>query len=185
MPIQYESIWQTLYNNNVDVVLAGHDHIYERFAPQTPMESLILARGIREFIVGSGTERPSLAAIFPNSEVRNVDTYGVLKLTLHPTSYDWQFVPEAGKTFTDTGTGNCHGTTSGTPLPTATNTTTSTPARLHLLRQHLHKLQQAQSDPRRRLRLQRQIHFLQSPALPPHLREPLHPLPWSVILHLL
>jgi calcineurin-like phosphoesterase family protein len=123
-----QSIWQTLYNNNVDVVLNGHDHIYERFAPQAPNGTLDTARGIREFIVGSGgANHTSLATIFANSEVRNVNTFGILKLTLHPTSYDWQFVPEAGKTFTDTGTGNCHGTaSSGTPLPTATITKTST-----------------------------------------------------------
>jgi calcineurin-like phosphoesterase family protein len=123
-----QSIWQTLYNNNVDVVLNGHDHIYERFAPQTPSGTVDTARGIREFIIGSGgANHTSLATIAANSEVRNVDTFGILKLTLHPTSYDWQFVPEAGKTFTDTGTGNCHGTaSSGTPLPTATITKTST-----------------------------------------------------------
>jgi hypothetical protein len=123
------SIWQTLYNNNVDVVLAGHDHIYERFAPQTADGILDSARGIREFIVGSGgANHTSLAAIFPNSEVRDTSTYGVLKLTLHPTGYDWQFVPEAGKTFTDAGTGNCHGTTSGgTPIPTGSMTNTPTP----------------------------------------------------------
>ena len=123
-----QSIWQTLYNNNVDVVLNGHDHIYERFAPQTPGGTVDTARGIREFIIGSGgANHTSLATIAANSEVRNVNTFGILKLTLHPTSYDWQFVPEAGKTFTDTGTGNCHGTaSSGTPLPTATITKTST-----------------------------------------------------------
>ena len=117
-----------LYNNNVDVVLNGHDHIYERFAPQTPNGTLDTARGIREFIVGSGgANHTSLATIAANSEVRNADTLECLKLTLHPTSYDWQFVPEAGKTFTDTGTGNCHGTASGgAPLPTATITKTST-----------------------------------------------------------
>jgi len=126
-----QSIWQTLYNNNVDVVLNGHDHIYERFAPQAPNATVDTARGIREFIVGSGgANHTSLATIAANSEVRNVDTYGILKMTLHPTSYDWQFVPEAGKTFTDTGTGNCHGSTSsGTPLPTATITKTSTSTR--------------------------------------------------------
>jgi acid phosphatase type 7 len=125
-----QSIWQTLYNNNVDLVLNGHDHIYERFAPQAPNGTLDTARGIREFIIGSGgANHTSLAAIAANSEVRNVDTFGILKLTLHPTGYDWQFEPEVGKTFTDTGTGNCHGTTSGTPLPTATDTTTSTPTR--------------------------------------------------------
>ena len=114
------SIWQTLYNNNVDLILAGHDHIYERFAPQTADGILDTARGMREFIVGSGgANHTSLASIAANSEVRNTDTYGVLKLTLHPTSYDWQFVPEAGKTFNDAGTGACHGNAADTTPPTA------------------------------------------------------------------
>ncbi len=128
-----QSIWQTLYNYDVDVVLNGHDHIYERFAPQAPNGTLDTARGIREFIVGSGgANHTSLATIAANSELRNTDTYGVLKLTLHPTSYDWQFVPEAGKTFTDSGTGTCHGNASAvTPTngasPSPTSTFTSTP----------------------------------------------------------
>ena len=110
-------LWRILYDNDVDVVLNGHDHIYERFAPQTPDGTLDLARGIRQFTVGNGganlTDIPFIAA---NSEVRNNDTYGVLKLTLHPTSYDWEFVPEAGKTFRDSGTGNCHGIMPGPML---------------------------------------------------------------------
>ena len=114
-----QSIWQTLYNHNADLILAGHDHIYERFAPQTPSGTLDTVRGIREFIVGSGgANHTSLATVFANSEVRNVDTFGILKLTLHPTSYDWQFVPEAGKTFTDSGTTSCHGQTSDITPPT-------------------------------------------------------------------
>ena len=71
------------------------------------------ARGIRQFVVGTGGAFfTSVGTPKPNSQVRQNTTYGVLKLTLHPTSYDWQFVPEAGKTFTDSGTGQCHG---GTP----------------------------------------------------------------------
>jgi hypothetical protein len=105
-----QGIWQILYNNEVEVILNGHDHIYERFAPQTPDGTLDSERGIREFVVGTGganlTEIESLAA---NSEILNNDTFGILKLTLHPASYDWQFVPEAGSTFTDSGTGKCHG----------------------------------------------------------------------------
>ena len=113
-----QSIWQTLYNHNADLILSGHDHIYERFAPQTPSGALDTVRGLREFIVGSGgANHTSLASIFANSEVRNVDTYGILKLTLHPTSYDWQFVPEAGKTFTDSGNTLCHGLTSDVSAP--------------------------------------------------------------------
>ena len=108
--INTQLIWQILYNNDVDVILNGHDHIYERFAPQSPDGTLDTERGIREFVVGTGgsnlTEIETFAA---NSEVRNNDTYGMLKLTLHPAGYDWQFVPETGKTFTDSGTGKCHG----------------------------------------------------------------------------
>jgi hypothetical protein len=103
------AIWQTLYKHNVDVVLNAHDHIYERFAPQTPDGKLDSILGIREFIVGSGGANHSpLESIAPNSEVRNTDTYGVLMLTLHPSSYYWRFVPEEGEEFTDSGTGVCH-----------------------------------------------------------------------------
>lgn len=112
--------WQLLYDNNADLILSAHDHTYERFAPQTPNGTLDNARGIREFIVGTGganhTSFPTLAA---NSEVRNATTYGVLELTLHPTSYDWRFVPVPGQTFTDSGTTACHGTSSDLVAPTA------------------------------------------------------------------
>ena len=57
-----------------------------------------------------GASRYGIGTIKANSEVRNIDAYGVLKMTLHPTSYDWEFIPEAGKTFTDSGTTACHGT---------------------------------------------------------------------------
>lgn len=122
------SLWQTLYKYDVDVVLSGHDHIYERFAPQTADGILDMARGIRSFIVGTGgSNHTSIATIAPNSEVSNTNTYGVLKLTLHPTSYDWKFVPEAGKTFTDSGTANCHGNAPpSTPTPTTVPTRTPT-----------------------------------------------------------
>ena len=102
-------IWQALYAANADVVVNGHDHDYERFAPQTPLAKPDPQRGIREFVVGTGgkSHRPFVPP-HANSEVRNADTFGVLKLTLRPGAYDWQFIPEAGKTFTDSGTGSCH-----------------------------------------------------------------------------
>ena len=113
-------LWQILYDHKVDVILNGHDHIYERFLPQRPDGTVELARGMRQFTVGTGganlTTLPLLAA---NSEVRNADTYGILKLALHPTSYDWQFVPEAGRTFSDAGTGFCYGDIQDTLPPTA------------------------------------------------------------------
>ena len=100
-------LFQALYNADADVVLGGHAHDYERFAPQNPSGQLDNARGIRQFVVGTGGAFfTSVSTPKPNSQVRQNNTYGVLKLTLHPTSYDWQFVPEAGKTFTDSGTGS-------------------------------------------------------------------------------
>ena len=96
-------------NEIFHVVMGGHDHHYERFAPQDPSGHAD-PKGIREFVVGTGGKNSHRAVgpAQPNSEARNDDTYGVLKLTLHPAGYDWEFVPEAGKSFTDTGSGACH-----------------------------------------------------------------------------
>jgi hypothetical protein len=101
---------QALYNAGAEVILAGHEHMYERFAPQTPSGTAAPATGIRQFIVGTGGKsRHGLSGPAPrNSQVRHASTYGVLELTLHPGSYDWRFVPEAGKTFTDSGSQACH-----------------------------------------------------------------------------
>ena len=101
--------WEALYEANTDVVVNGHDHDYERFAPQRPDGTKDPRRGIREFVVGTGgAERRPFRTIEPHSEARNANTPGVLKLTLKPTSYDWEFVPVAGKTFTDSGNETCH-----------------------------------------------------------------------------
>ena len=103
-------LFEALYEANADVVVNGHDHDYERFAPQDPEGSLDSKRGIREFVAGTGGKnlRP-FSEPKPNSELRNATAFGVLKLTLKPNSYEWQFIPEAGKSFTDSGSGNCHG----------------------------------------------------------------------------
>jgi fibronectin type 3 domain-containing protein len=104
----YATWWFDLYNAHADIVLNGHDHDYERFAPQDDQQHPD-PNGVREFVVGTGgQEHEPFIAQAPNSQVFNADTFGVLKLTLHPTSYDWQFVPEAGGTFTDSGTSSCH-----------------------------------------------------------------------------
>jgi hypothetical protein len=90
-------------------VLNGHEHIYERFAPQTPNAAADNVRGIREFVVGTGgASHYGFGTIKANSEVRNNTTNGVLKLTLRAGGYDWQFVPAGGATFTDSGSGACH-----------------------------------------------------------------------------
>ncbi|HET9010215.1 MAG TPA: Ig-like domain-containing protein [Gemmatimonadaceae bacterium] len=102
-------VWQALYDAGADLVLNGHDHDYERFSPQDPNGVADAARGIREFVVGTGgASHYRFNVIQPNSEVRDQTASGLLKLTLHATSYDWEFVPITGQTFTDKGTGTCH-----------------------------------------------------------------------------
>ena len=95
-------LFQAVYDYGVDVVLSGHDHDYERFAPQSPQGMLEYDRGVRQFVVGTGGDsHRGWESSEPNSEVKDADTWGVLKLTLNPTSYDWEFIPIAGQTFTD------------------------------------------------------------------------------------
>jgi hypothetical protein len=103
-------LWNALYEKRADLVLNGHDHDYERFAPQKPTGERDDFNGITEFVVGTGGSAHSALTppMEPNSEVQNDTTFGVLRLTLHATSYDWEFVPEAGGTFTDSGTAACH-----------------------------------------------------------------------------
>jgi hypothetical protein len=106
---EMRQFWQDLYEAGADVVLNSHAHDYERFAPQTPTGEVDAARGIRQFVAGTGgQDLHSLGMIQPNSESVNVDTFGVLKLQLHAGAYDWQFVPEAGRSFTDSGSASCH-----------------------------------------------------------------------------
>ena len=107
--LNIKPLWDALYEANADVVVSGHDHDYERFAPQTPEGKADVTRGIREFVAGTGgkNHRP-FSAPHANSEVRDTTAFGVLKLTLLPGRYEWEFVPEAGKTFTDSGQGTCH-----------------------------------------------------------------------------
>jgi Calcineurin-like phosphoesterase len=101
----YTAFWQALYDYGADIVINGHDHDYERFAPQDPNGNADPLHGIREFVAGTGGAgtRATSKPFLPTTEVRNDNTLGVIKLTLHPTSYDWQFVPAAGGTFTDSG----------------------------------------------------------------------------------
>jgi hypothetical protein len=99
---------QILYNAGVEVMLSGHDHDYERFAPQDLNGLVDNARGIVQFVAGTGgSNNTPWTTIQPNSLVRQNTTFGVLKFTLHPTSYDWQFIPVSGS-FKDSGTASCH-----------------------------------------------------------------------------
>jgi hypothetical protein len=100
-------LWDLLYQAGADVVLSGHEHFYERFKPQTPDGQVDEQRGIRLFIVGTGgAPFYAIRKIAPNSEVRS-RTHGVLKMTLHRDSYDWEFIPVRGEKFTDSGHGTC------------------------------------------------------------------------------
>ena len=102
-------LWDILYAKNADVILNGHAHSYERFAPQRPDGVRNDERGIRQFVVGTGGTRP-INPFGPrpeNSLVRNDRTFGVLRLTLRDDAYAWKFLPVAGKSFTDSGTGKC------------------------------------------------------------------------------
>lgn len=101
--------WQALHDHKAEFVFNGHDHHYERFAPQSPSGARDDAGGIREFVVGTGgmSMRP-FKSVRPNSEVRETGTWGVLKMVLHPSWYEWVFVPVAGKSFFDTGFAPCH-----------------------------------------------------------------------------
>jgi hypothetical protein len=110
--------WEVLYAVKADVVLNGHLHNYERFAPQKPSGAAD-PEGIREFVVGTGGySLNTFKNKLQNSQVRNSSNYGVLKLTLHPTSYDWQFVTAPGGTVTDSGSDSCSG--GGEPPPADT-----------------------------------------------------------------
>ncbi len=121
-------LWTMLYAAGADVVLNGHRHNYERFALQDPNGAADPGRGIREIIVGTGGEGlGGVNNVAPNSEVRNKTTWGVLKMTLHATSYDWEFVPVAGQTFTDSGSAPCVSVGGGNPTPTPTPSNTPTP----------------------------------------------------------
>ena len=123
-----QPIWQALYDYGADLVLSGHDHEFERFAPQTAAGTLDVAKGVRQFVVGTGgKDIRAFSTIRANSEFRDNSSLGVLKLTLHPTSFDWQFVPIPGDPLADTGTAACQVATPPPPPP-PTQTTLTIPA---------------------------------------------------------
>src|SRR5215211_297251 len=105
---EVKPLWEDLYKAGADVVLNGHDHNYQRFAPQDPEGGADPEQGIREFVVGTGgANHYPIVAPIENSEVHNDDTYGILKLTLRPKGYEWRFLPAGGE-FTDSGSDRCH-----------------------------------------------------------------------------
>jgi hypothetical protein len=106
--VAMDGFWRPLYAAGVDVVVNGHDHDYERFAPQDPDGHLDGTRGIREFVVGTGGgEFRKFPSIVPNSKLRVAGSHGVIAFTLHDGSFDWLFTA-AGNEIRDGGTANCH-----------------------------------------------------------------------------
>ena len=115
-----QPLWQALDDGGAEIVLSGHSHDYERFAPLDPSGAAAPDDdGIRQFVVGTGGAffTGGLDTLIPNSQIAQNDTFGVLFLTLHDTSYDWRFVPEVGGTFTDTGTTLCRDAPPPPPPP--------------------------------------------------------------------
>jgi hypothetical protein len=104
-----QPIWQSLYEQGVELFLTAHEHSYERFAPMNAQGDRDDERGVRLFVAGTGggNLRRFKYDPLPTTEVRNDDTWGVLKLTLKPAGYDWEFLPVDGKSFTDSGSGTC------------------------------------------------------------------------------
>ena len=104
-----QPLWQALYDFHAEIVLNGHEHNYERFAPQSPTGTADGTNGIREFVVGTGGESHYTGmSPIANSQVFNGTTFGVLKLTLSAGTYSWQFIPVSGQSFTGSGSGTCH-----------------------------------------------------------------------------
>jgi len=112
------ALWQALYDAGADLIIGAHSHNYERFSAQTPAGAADSAFGIREIVVGTGGA--SLVGfggrVMTNSVVRNNSSYGVLKLTLRSSSYDFRFMPIAGQSFSDSGSASCHGRPSGAAI---------------------------------------------------------------------
>ncbi|MEP6622567.1 MAG: metallophosphoesterase, partial [bacterium] len=114
-----QPLWKALSDYNADLVLTGHDHTYERFAPMTQTGVLDNAHGLTSIVVGTGgKEHYAFGTPKANSVFRNNTAFGVLKLTLHPTSFDWQFVPVPGASNNDAGSRNCV-TAAANQAPTA------------------------------------------------------------------
>ena len=105
----YDTFWRILHQAGADVVLVGHDHNYERFAPQNPAGQADPERGITQFVVGTGgiNLRP-FETIRNHSVARNAQAFGVLSMALRPGGWDWDFLPIPGNSYTDRGSAVCH-----------------------------------------------------------------------------
>ena len=117
---ELQAFWADAYAAGVDLVLVGHDHVYERFMPMDATGASDPTNGVTQITIGTGGEgHHTFSTIKATSLVRNADTFGVLKLTLHASSFDWAFLPEPGHTFTDAGSQAVHGGPNGAPVISA------------------------------------------------------------------
>jgi len=106
-----QAVWETLHEHGVSIVIAAHDHHYERFAPLDAQGKKTTTRGIRSFVVGTGGARLyNFGLRGENSLAWHGATWGVLKLTLHADSYDWEFLSAQPTTFQDKGSSSCANT---------------------------------------------------------------------------
>ena len=104
-----QAFWDALYKAGAELVLNGHDHTYERFAPQTPTGQADSSGGIVEIIAGTGgRSHYQFVKIRANSLVRNNTTYGVLRLVLSDDGWSSEFIPVPGGSFSDSASGTCH-----------------------------------------------------------------------------
>src|SRR5688500_2279460 len=107
--VRMRALWTALYDANADVVIVGHDHHYERFAPQNALGAADATRGMRQFVVGTGGRSlyPAPFAV-PNSDRRLFSDFGFLLMSLGAADYTWKFVPVTAGGASDSGTGTCH-----------------------------------------------------------------------------
>jgi hypothetical protein len=105
-----DDLWDALYEYGAEIVMNGHEHIYERYQPLDANDSVDNAYGIREFIVGTGGKSitSEMRPPSPTSVTRNLSDLGVLKLYLQADGYSWEFVPVAGGSYADSGSSSVH-----------------------------------------------------------------------------
>jgi len=107
--LQMQGIWTILYALGADVVVAGHDHDYERFAPQDYLGRADPRRGVRQFVVGTGgASLRGFSTVRPNSEVRYAGGYAVVRFVLHPNRYEWELLSAPDGRVVDSGEDRCH-----------------------------------------------------------------------------
>jgi fibronectin type 3 domain-containing protein len=129
--------WTDLYAAKADVVLNGHgNHHYERFMPQNANGAPDPANGVREFIVSTGGEAHGTPPGSPTdsidtTEISDYTSFGILRLSLRPASYTWQFVPAVGGSFTDSGSGTCHSAPAA-QAPSAPTSSASADSAVHV-----------------------------------------------------